>query len=191
MSLSSRRAWIEISKGKAVKSNNLVALLTESVDWNFNHSVLRVFPIMSLSSRRAWIEIARHCTRSIPRYVALLTESVDWNIYNQVNALLHLGRSPHGERGLKCSLMMLLIYVVGCRSPHGERGLKLSFVSCGNSYWLSLSSRRAWIEIFECEVKYYWWIVALLTESVDWNLLVALSPMYILGRSPHGERGLK
>ena len=33
------------------------------------------------------------------------------------------GRSPHGERGLKCAPWMIL-NVPGCRSPHGERGLK-------------------------------------------------------------------
>ena len=53
------------------------------------------------------------------------------------------------------------------RSPYGERGLK--YLSCA---WhapliLSLSLRRAWIEIF-CGLQI--WVfacVALLTESVD------------------------
>ena len=33
-------------------------------------------------------------------------------------------RSPHGERGLKCQLLIGARYVIS-RSPHGERGLKL------------------------------------------------------------------
>ena len=36
---------------------------------------------------------------------------------------LYVGRSPHGERGLK-SLRKWLKTVQPCRSPHGERGLK-------------------------------------------------------------------
>ena len=35
-----------------------------------------------------------------------------------------IGRSPHGERGLKCFPPVLCFGRLG-RSPHGERGLKL------------------------------------------------------------------
>ena len=35
-----------------------------------------------------------------------------------------VGRSPHGERGLK-SASRGMDYIYGSRSPHGERGLKL------------------------------------------------------------------
>ena len=35
-----------------------------------------------------------------------------------------LGRSPHGERGLKCHTLSRETPCTG-RSPHGERGLKL------------------------------------------------------------------
>ena len=34
-----------------------------------------------------------------------------------------LGRSPHGERGLKFSIFRTIQGIFG-RSPHGERGLK-------------------------------------------------------------------
>ena len=34
-----------------------------------------------------------------------------------------VGRSPHGERGLK-SASRGMDYIYGSRSPHGERGLK-------------------------------------------------------------------
>ena len=103
---------------------------------------------------------------------------------------LPLGRSPHGERGLKSirraqpvlrtwSLSSRRAWIEiqqpqqpfrRCRrSPHGERGLK--YIS--RDYILqtdrSLSSRRAWIEILP--------------------LLMPILNAH--GRSPHGERGLK
>ena len=60
--------------------------------------------------------------------------------------MLTPGRSPHGERGLKC-LNGWAIVDDERRSPHGERGLK----SVGHHARLrtigSLSSRRAWIEM--------------------------------------------
>ena len=101
MSLSSRRAWIEISLligrpithmvallTESVDRNSLqrteaqaarVALLTESVDRNPTRSATLRFLSMSLSSRRAWIEIAYWCIASDRQEVALLTESVDRN----------------------------------------------------------------------------------------------------------------
>ena len=35
-----------------------------------------------------------------------------------------MGRSPHGERGLKSYAYLLSYWFEGGRSPHGERGLK-------------------------------------------------------------------
>ena len=103
---------------------------------------------LSLSSWRAWIEI-RETNRTISRYE---------------------GRSPHGERGLKCLVAIITVRRL-CRSPHGERGLKchhggdvdagsrrsphgerglkfVEFVKVGFRA-LSLSSWRAWIEIVQ------------------------------------------
>ena len=57
---------------------------------------------MSLPTRGAWIEI------STLRYQSVGIQ----------------GRSPHGERGLKCLAVVTQMYYEG-RSPHGERGLKL------------------------------------------------------------------
>ena len=56
-----------------------------------------------------------------------------------------IGRSPYGERGLKCGIVRGYSVAV-CRSPYGERGLKLYIVA---------------VEA-EADVA-----VALLTESVD------------------------
>ena len=36
-----------------------------------------------------------------------------------------IGRSPHGERGLKSKYKIGIALRDICRSPHGERGLKL------------------------------------------------------------------
>ena len=56
-SLSARRAWIEIFFGTRVAQNLYVALRKESVDRNFYLLLCRHLRSMSLSARRAWIEI--------------------------------------------------------------------------------------------------------------------------------------
>ena len=124
-----------------------VALLTESVDWNHRYLIFKDYLKASLSSRRAWIEI----------------------LYLLIILCEPCSRSPHGERGLKWDIERRITPGFVGRSPHGERGLK-SWRSVWNiSEVLSLSSRRAWIEI-----------------SYMQNLIFER-----LSRSPHGERGLK
>ena len=78
------------------------------------------------------------------------------------------GRSPCGERGLKCSIPFDFFLVEG-RSPCGERGLKS--LRCRNvaDHRGSLPVRGAWIEII---------LQIMLRKSVN-------------RRSPCGERGLK
>ena len=56
-----------------------------------------------------------------------------------------------------------------CRSPYGERGLKLLVVTNQRQHDVSLSLRRAWIEI-----EY-----------------ITRLPKHVARRSPYGERGLK
>ena len=169
----------------------MVALLTESVDWNFATAKLPGGYIASLSSRRAWIEIGTKILTVWRKKVALLTESVDWN-----------------------SLLEMVDIRVICRSPHGERGLKLPFWLLNTPSIASLSSRRAWIEIVtfcklsgsfdsrsphgERGLKFLTknhplrvCSVALLTESVDWNIDCCSWWRFKICRSPHGERGLK
>ena len=124
--------------------------------------------------------------------VALLTESVDWNSLLVICLVVYGSRSPHGERGLKSPLDEVSIDS-DCRSPHGERGLKLNYEVRNRQqfrvalltesvdwndksfiiiqiYVLSLSSRRAWIEIKKADRLRACGKVALLTESVDWNI---------------------
>ena len=57
-----------------------------------------------------------------------------------------LRRSPHGERGLKCLVVVGGLLDIG-RSPHGERGLKFQLSLGSGRAERSLSSWRAWIEI--------------------------------------------
>ena len=57
-SLSARRAWIEICGGAFGKLLALVALRKESVDRNSIALASMRVSITSLSARRAWIEIA-------------------------------------------------------------------------------------------------------------------------------------
>ena len=55
--------------------------------------------------------------------------------------------------------------------------------------WLSLSARRAWIEISGSLDDILAGVVALRKESVDRNFLLALNLCIVLSRSPQGERG--
>ena len=78
----------------------------------------------SLPSRGAWIEILRMVTTSNSDKVAPLTGSVDCHTSLPPPAKSGIGRSPHGERGLKWL------------GPFVQQGRQLS-----------LPSRGAWIEI--------------------------------------------
>ena len=57
LSLSARRAWIEIETLSSVVSCPLVALRKESVDRNSATRISKKVKNTSLSARRAWIEI--------------------------------------------------------------------------------------------------------------------------------------
>ena len=103
----------------------------------------------------------------------------------------YLRRSPRGERGLKLS-KSITERGWKCRSPRGERGLKCRCLSIIRGFHLSLSSRRAWIEILNQKQSTVMKPkVALLAESVDWNYAKLYSFYFVAGRSPRGERGLK
>ena len=54
---------------------------------------------------------------------------------------------------------------------------------------LSLSARRAWIEIFPGVLQQYLTIVALRKESVDRNIPALGRGLFLTSRSPQGERG--
>ena len=62
MSLSARRAWIEIKYKRDQTILKVVALRKESVDRNKLKIMYRTFRGSSLSARRAWIEILNAAT---------------------------------------------------------------------------------------------------------------------------------
>ena len=76
-SLSARRAWIEISGGACA----------------------RLSALSSLSARRAWIEIDAPSSAPYAELVALRKESVDRNQQLVDTSKDIISRSPQGERG--------------------------------------------------------------------------------------------
>ena len=82
------------------------------------------------------------------------------------DAKLRPGRSPYGERGLKFTGNPSSV-VASSRSPYGERGLKFQDAGRLGQDDVSLSLRRAWIEITRSSPAGRGATVALLTESVD------------------------
>ncbi len=76
MSLSARRAWIEMLAPRLVDMSDA-----------------------SLSARRAWIEIASDSLSDTSEVVALRKESVDRNSRYPACCVGLLCRSPQGERG--------------------------------------------------------------------------------------------
>ena len=80
MSLSARRAWIEISWCVPPFVLFVVALRKESVDRNYIIKITGTAPRRSLSARRAWIEIIKKGRARRPGQVALRKESVDRNL---------------------------------------------------------------------------------------------------------------
>ena len=91
LSLSARRAWIEIAWAGAVLWSPAVALRKESVDRNRGNLNFGVDDGASLSARRAWIEIMDDLEPSKTRRVALRKESVDRNALGGAG-----GRGPPG-----------------------------------------------------------------------------------------------
>ena len=77
LSLSARRAWIEIVYPGTWSGSILVALRKESVDRNFDTMQIVIIVMQSLSARRAWIEMRGKFALSLLTY----------------------RRSPQGERG--------------------------------------------------------------------------------------------
>ena len=123
-SLSARRAWIEICCPCCPVRLLAVALRKESVDRNRCSVKCAIRRIKSLSARRAWIEIPRPSITGYFFDVALRKESVD--------------RNQNGRNGQNIKRVALRKESVdrnssGCQKKIGRL--------------LSLSARRAWIEI--------------------------------------------
>ena len=102
LSLSARRAWIEIHCRLSLPRNERVALRKESVDRNVGVKHRNIADAVSLSARRAWIEMrkvqlshALICGASLSArraWIEMLTDDVSTG--GKIK-----GRSPQGERG--------------------------------------------------------------------------------------------
>ena len=99
LSLSARRAWIEIDTGTYHPHFHVVALRKESVDRNGLWPQMYPLKFGSLSARRAWIEIHTILGGYYNVAVALRKESVDRNVKSMFVRCSLMGRSPQGERG--------------------------------------------------------------------------------------------
>ena len=167
MSLSARRAWIEIVQVCASCMYISVALRKESVDRNLKNDKHRLDRMESLSARRAWIEIiCAHCFMSSK--IKSLSARRAWI---EIAGL-------QGAHGARC---------VALRKESVDRNKTPVLVPYRPS--TSLSARRAWIEISYTPRRNALLWVALRKESVDRNRLEPFYATSRLCRSPQGERG--
>ena len=125
LSLSARRAWIEIITTHEPTKDEIVALRKESVDRNTLLWDNNTYGTKSLSARRAWIEISLGGDTEKAAEVALRKESVDRNSH------------PPG---------MAVYCRVALRKESVDRNI-VEIHPDGRVTW-SLSARRAWIEIY-------------------------------------------
>ena len=126
MSLSARRGWIEIGSA-------------DYVEYNYNKS---------LSARRAWIEIGKSTTLTRIAYVALRKESVDRNpaCYSSGHRQARVAlRKESVDRNTNPGSTTLTFPGVALRKESVDRNCDLEPIR--NNEAVSLSARRAWIEI--------------------------------------------
>ena len=168
MSLSARRAWIEIICFGSLAGPSGVALRKESVDRNCYAVFCRFGGTRSLSARRAWIEILDTLVTTHADLVALRKESVDRNtdgyelIYWSYVALRKesVDRNTYG----RCVLRIVSVSLSARRA-----WIEIYAWSIPSTPSSSLSARRAWIEICARNTADRLSCVALRKESVDRN----------------------
>ena len=167
-SLSARRAWIEMLASRLTDMSAAVALRKESVDRNSGTWTLKQIPLTSLSARRAWIEIPDARSRICGTFVALRKESVDRNKMSKIAGMYEVGNVALRKESVD-------------RNRGGD--------THANRYYVSLSARRAWIEMVTVSLYPSCASVALRKESVDRNMGASYGRTAKMGRSPQGERG--
>ena len=147
-SLSARRAWIEIYECWTALNHLLRSLSARRAWIEIPAGCWRDSRRASLSARRAWIEICYLDNIEITQAVALRKESVDRNSTYvtrlprcQVVAL----RKESVDRNRNSQYSYFLFYGVALRKESVDRNkwIKNKYIGCR----LSLSARRAWIEI--------------------------------------------
>ena len=115
-SLSARRAWIEIYPRFHRRTGPAVALRKESVDRNSEIACHPFWGCGSLSARRAWIEISIARKISADCGVALRKESVDRNVYGAL-AITNLKKSLSARRAWNVSLSDCSGWFCSCGYP--------------------------------------------------------------------------
>ena len=98
LSLSARRAWIEIIIHQQKKKSTRVALRKESVDRNHAPKYHRIPPRVALRKESVDRNISELESYTII-VVALRKESVDRNCKINTRGCKKVSRSPQGERG--------------------------------------------------------------------------------------------
>ena len=166
MSLSARRAWIEIASSLPSKSG-----------------------LQSLSARRAWIEIAYGALEGTSEIVALRKESVDRNKVTEAKFFcigVALRKESVDRNCHFCDDFADFCWSLSARRAwiEIERPTRGTPDQCR-----SLSARRAWIEIMEDLEPSTTRRVALRKESVDRNYWWVEGDSFFYCRSPQGERG--
>ena len=122
LSLSARRAWIEIAAIRLAVLAYYVALRKESVDRNIFSLLLALIALKSLSARRAWIEMAALQFVPLADPVALRKESVDRNSRG-MNIILCITVVALRKESVDRNIMTTTTCtVLRSRSPQGERG---------------------------------------------------------------------
>ena len=99
MSLSARRAWIEIPVVGRPEGCWLSLSARRAWIEIFERTEWQTYLDKSLSARRAWIEIFVPFDVIRPAIVALRKESVDRNTGILAHHARKISRSPQGERG--------------------------------------------------------------------------------------------
>ena len=123
LSLSARRAWIEMFLSMGLDGRFKVALRKESVDRNGYFGCNRQNWVMSLSARRAWIEIARARIQYCPQ--PSLSARRAWIEIDAPSS------APYAELSLSAR----------------RAWIEIALLAESDSVNRSLSARRAWIEI--------------------------------------------
>ena len=191
LSLSARRAWIEINYLLASVITNIVALRKESVDRNAlcRRSIRRYLAVAlrkesvdrntnpgsttltfpgSLSARRAWIEMCftGWKIRSMATSLSARRAWIEITTYFDTSSIDDLSLSARRAWIEIYAFMVVALLAIG-----------------------SLSARRAWIEMPMVGGSLARLLVALRKESVDRNIMTTWNIEKTVSRSPQGERG--
>ena len=143
---------------------------------------------MSLSARRAWIEMRLMKERTINWHVALRKESVDRNQRGPQKC--HACRVALRKESVDRNAFTLLPRLSILMSLSARRAwIEICQVCVFCRVALSLSARRAWIEMLWSACLGSMQSVALRKESVDRNATALLVSLALIRRSPQGERG--